>query len=113
CNVRIEPENPVRKECRKHRGGEQRAMGEIDDVQDAIDQRQPKRDEPIHRAGQEPVEDGGNEDDRREQGATTKATAAGAPVFRPLRPVAWGILASPWQTSAGRSPGYPCRVPAY
>ncbi len=31
-------------------------MGEIDDVQHAIDQRQPKRDQRVKRAGQQPVQ---------------------------------------------------------
>ena len=79
--IRVEPEEPVREERREHGGGEQRAVREIDDVQDAVDQRQPERYEPIDRAGQEPVEDGGNEDDRRQHAATERATAAAPPSF--------------------------------
>src|SRR5262249_58219153 len=66
CEVGIEPEQPVGKKRREHGGGEQRAMREIDDVQDTIDQRQAKRDQPIPRPGQKSVEDGGNENDRRQ-----------------------------------------------
>src|SRR6266568_3813540 len=70
--VGIEPEETVREERREHGGGEQRAVRKIDDVQDAVDQRQPECDEPIDRAGQEPVEDGRNEDDRRQHAATQR-----------------------------------------
>ena len=38
----------------------QRAMGEIDDVQHAVDQRQPERDQRVDRAGHETVEDRGD-----------------------------------------------------
>ena len=53
---------------REHGGGEQRAVGEIDDVQHAVDQRQPERDQRIDRTGQEAVENGGDQDGGREHG---------------------------------------------
>ena len=37
-------------------------MGEVDDVQDAVDQRQPDGHEDIDAAGQQPVQDAGQED---------------------------------------------------
>ena len=42
-------------------------MGEVDDVQHAVDQRQPQRDQRVDRAGQEAVED------RRKQDAVQNA----------------------------------------
>ena len=62
--VGIEAEQLVRKERREHRGGQQRAVGEVDDVQDAVDQRQPERDQRVDGAGHQSVEHRGNEDDR-------------------------------------------------
>ena len=47
---------------REHRRTQDRAMGEIDDVQHAIDQRQPDRDQRIDRAGHQAVEHGGSQD---------------------------------------------------
>ena len=46
---------------REHRRAQNRAMGEVDDVQHAIDQRQPDRDQRIDRPGHQPVEHGGSE----------------------------------------------------
>jgi len=53
----------MRKECREHRGGQQRAVGEVDDVQNAVDQRQPERDQRIDRAGHQSVQHRRDEDD--------------------------------------------------
>ncbi len=39
-----------------------RAMGEVDDVQHAVDQRQPQRHQRVDRPGQEAVEHGGEDD---------------------------------------------------
>jgi hypothetical protein len=63
-DVRIKAKQRVRKKRREHRGGQQRAVSEVDDVQDAVDQRQSKRDERIDGAGHQSVEHRGNEDDR-------------------------------------------------
>ena len=63
-DVGIEAQQLVRKKRREHRGGQQRAVGEIDDVQDAVDQRQPERNERVDGAGHQAVEHRGNEDDR-------------------------------------------------
>jgi hypothetical protein len=60
--IGIEPEQPVGKKRRKHRGGEQRAVGEIDDVQHAIDQREPERDEGVDGAGHQSVKYRRNDD---------------------------------------------------
>ena len=62
--VGIEPEQPVCEERREHRGRQQRAVREIDDVQDAVDQRQPERDQRIDRAGHQSVEHRRDQDDR-------------------------------------------------
>ena len=51
-------------ERREHRRGQQRAMGEVDDVQHAVDQRQPERDQRVDGAGHQAVEHRRNEDDR-------------------------------------------------
>ncbi len=64
--IGIEPEQRVRKERGEHRRREQRAMGEIDDVQDAVDERQSERHERVDGAGQEPIENGGKNDFRRQ-----------------------------------------------
>ena len=74
--IGIEAEQPVREERREHRGGQQRAMGEVDDVQDAVDQRQPERDQRIDGAGHQSVEDRGNQDDRRQHGGLRSARQA-------------------------------------
>ena len=66
--IGIEPEPPIGEERREHRGGQQRAMGEIDDVQDAVDQRQPERDQRVDRASHQSVEHRRNEDDWRQHG---------------------------------------------
>jgi hypothetical protein len=58
----------VGEERREHGGGEQRAVGEVDDVQHAVDQRQAERDQRVDRAGQQAVEDRRNEDDGGEHG---------------------------------------------
>jgi hypothetical protein len=68
--VRIDPKKPLGEERRKHCGGEQRAVREVDDVQHAVDQRQPQRDECVDRAGHEAIEDGGNQEDRRQHRRT-------------------------------------------
>ena len=62
-DVWIEPQETVREERREHRRGQQRAMGEVDDVQDAVDQRQPERDQRIHGAGHQSVQHRRNKDD--------------------------------------------------
>ena len=62
--VRIEAEHLIGKERREHRRGQQRAVGEIDDVQHAVDQRQPERDQGIHGPGHQSVEHRRNEDGR-------------------------------------------------
>ena len=62
--IGIEAEQLVREERREHRGGQQRAMREVDDVQHAVDQRQPERDQRVDGAGHQAVEDRRNEDDR-------------------------------------------------
>ena len=54
----------MREERREQRGRQQRAMREVDDVQHAIDQRQPERDQRIDGAGHQAVEQRRNEDDR-------------------------------------------------
>ena len=66
----------MREECREHGGGEQRAVCEVDNVQDAVDERQTECDQPVHRAGQEPIEDRGSEDDRRQHAAMKQWAAA-------------------------------------
>ena len=61
--IGIEAEPLVGEERREHRGGQQRAMGEVDDVQHAVDQRQAERDQRVDRAGHQAVEHRRNEDD--------------------------------------------------
>ena len=61
--IGIEAEQLVGEERREHRGGQQRAVREVDDVQHAVDQRQPERDQRIDRAGHQSVEHRRNEDD--------------------------------------------------
>jgi hypothetical protein len=56
--VRVKPECRVRHPDREHGASEQRSMGEVDDVQHAVDQGQVERDEGIDGAGQEAVHDG-------------------------------------------------------
>ena len=68
-NIRIEPEFLVGEECRKQRRAQQRAMGEVDDVQHAVDQRQSQRHQRIDRAGHQSVEDRGEQDEGREHAA--------------------------------------------
>ncbi|MNE75926.1 hypothetical protein D3C80_1721290 [compost metagenome] len=41
---------------REHRAGQQRAMGEVDDVEHAVDQRQAEGDQRVDRAGHQPVQ---------------------------------------------------------
>src|SRR5262249_54573470 len=65
-NVRIEPEQAVGEERREHGGAQERAMGEVDDVQDAVDQGEAERHQRVDRAGEKPVEDGRNQDGRRQ-----------------------------------------------
>lgn len=65
-HVRVEPEQLEREEHGEQRRTQKRAMRKIDDVEDAIDQRQPKRDKRIDRAHQQTVEDGRNEDGSRQ-----------------------------------------------
>jgi len=62
--VRIEAEQLIGKERSEHGRGQQRAVREVDDVQHAVDQRQPKRDQGIHRPGHQSVEHRRNEDGR-------------------------------------------------
>ncbi len=62
--VRIEAEHFIGKERGEHGRGQQRAVGEVDDVQHAVDQRQPERDQGIHGPGQQSVEHRRNEDGR-------------------------------------------------
>jgi hypothetical protein len=62
--IGIEPEQPVCKERRKHRGGQQRAVCEVDDVENAVDQRQPERDQGVDGAGHQSVEHRRDQDDR-------------------------------------------------
>ncbi len=66
--IRIEAEFLIAQERCEQGGAQKRAMGEIDDVQHAVDQRQPERDKRVHGAGQEPVEDRGDQDKGREHG---------------------------------------------
>jgi hypothetical protein len=56
--IGVKPEFLEGEEGREQRGAQQRAMGEGDDVQHAVDQRQPKRDQRIDRAGHQAVDDG-------------------------------------------------------
>jgi hypothetical protein len=49
----------VGEERREQGGGEQRAVREVDDVEDAIDQGETERHQGIDGAGQDAVEDGG------------------------------------------------------
>ena len=77
-DVRIEPQQAIGEESGEQGRGQHRAMREIDDVQHAVDQRQPERDQRIDRAGQQTVEDRGDQDDGRQHGRDTlKAMAAG------------------------------------
>ena len=58
-------------------------MGEIDDVEDAVDQREAERDQRVDGAGQQAVEDRGNEDGGREHGGLRvrrRATPAGGAI---------------------------------
>ena len=75
-NIGVEPERMKGEEDREHGGTQQRAVREIDDVQHAVDQRQPERDKRIDRAGQQAVEDRGNQDDGRKHGLDTLEDAA-------------------------------------
>ena len=70
--IGIEAKQRVGEECREQRRGQQRAVGEIDDMQHAIDQRQPERDKGIDRPGHQAVQHRGNEDDRRQHDGTTR-----------------------------------------
>ncbi len=63
-DVGIETQRSVREERREQRGSEQRAMREIDDVQDAVYQGQAERDERIDGAGHQSVEHRREQDDR-------------------------------------------------
>ena len=56
--IRIKPEFLEGEEGREQRGAQQRAMGEVDNVQHAINQRQPERDQRIDCAGHQAVDDG-------------------------------------------------------
>ena len=69
----------VGEEGREHRGGQQRAMGEVDDVQHAVDQRQAERDQRVDGAGHQTVEDRRNEDDWRQHGGLQARAAPRAP----------------------------------
>src|SRR4029078_1802900 len=60
-HVRVEPEQLEREERGEQCRAQQSAMCEVDDVEDAIDQRQPERDKRVDRAHQQAVEDGRNE----------------------------------------------------
>ncbi len=63
-DVRVDPEKAVREEGREHRGGEQRPMREVDDVQHAVDQREAERDQRIDGARHQAVEQRRDEDGR-------------------------------------------------
>ena len=69
----------MREERRIERGGEQRAMGEIDDVEDAVDQREPERHQRVDGAGEQAVEDRGNEDGGGEHGGAFPFSGAHRP----------------------------------
>ena len=53
---------------------QRRAMGEVDDVQHAVDQRQPQRHQRIDRAGGQAVEDGGNRMPKSSMGGSGPAS---------------------------------------
>src|SRR5262249_19150221 len=53
--IRIEAEQRVAKEGREHRSSQQRAMGKINNMQDAVDQREPERNERVNRARHQSV----------------------------------------------------------
>src|SRR5690606_11371792 len=55
--IRIDTEQAVQEEHTIERQHQQASMGEIDDVQNAVDQRQPQRNQSIDRAGREAVQD--------------------------------------------------------
>ena len=98
--IRIEPEQLEGEEGREQRRGQQRAVREIDDVQHAVDQRQPKRDQRIDRAGQQAVEDRGDQDDGRQHGHALEGRGAGGaharrPRSRHVTAAASGKPASP------------------
>ena len=67
-DIGIESQQAVGEERGEHGHGQQRAMGKVDDVQHAVDQREPERDQRVDRAGHQAVEDGRDEDDGREHG---------------------------------------------
>ena len=62
ADVGIDAEEPPQKEDGVHGQHQQAAMGEVDDVKHAVDQRQSDGDEHIDAAGQQPVQDAGEED---------------------------------------------------
>ena len=64
CEVRVEAKHFISKERGEHGRGQQRTVGEVDDVQHAVDQRQPERDQSIHCPGHQSVEHRRNEDGR-------------------------------------------------
>ena len=59
-DIGIEPEQLMRKKRGEHRGCKQRAMGKIDDVQNAVYQRQAKCDKRIDGAGHQSVKHRGD-----------------------------------------------------
>ena len=72
-------------------------MGEVDDVQHAVDERQPDRDQRVDRAGHQPVQHGGEEDVGGEhQGRDMARGIAPTKPFRPsslrapIRPLSIG-----------------------
>ena len=65
-DIGINAEQRIGEERGEHRRRQQRAVGEVDDVQDAVDQRQPERDQRVDRASHQAVEHRGDENYRRQ-----------------------------------------------
>jgi len=73
--IGIEPEQRVCEERSEHRRREQRTMREIDDVENAVDEREPERHERVDGASQEPIENGSKNNVRRQHYVINRAAA--------------------------------------
>ena len=77
-DVRIKAQQPKGEERGEQGRTQQRAMRKIDDVEHAVDQRQPESNKGIDRADQQTVEDRRNQDGGRQHGPNAlKAVVAG------------------------------------
>jgi hypothetical protein len=108
-DIGIKPQEPPQEIDGIEPHHQQRPMGEVDDVQDAVDQRQPQRDQRIERARRHPVQDRGPKDRHVRHRRLPHSSGGGAARPRPGPDTGppgpdqtIGNLTWAWANSAGR-----------